>query len=99
MPKVLDESFPADKGKLFSFSKGELKVLKDEVGLSNGLAWSRDNKTLFYADSLPAKKVLAFDYDDSGNICKFGRHTIPTFILQYHLQLHFFSFGLKNYMV
>ncbi|XP_003747943.1 regucalcin [Galendromus occidentalis] len=66
MPKALTDTLPASKGKLFSYSKGELKVLIEDVDLSNGLAWSRDNKTMFYVDSNPSKKMFAFDYDDTG---------------------------------
>lgn len=36
-------------------------VLKD-VSISNGLAWSKDDKTMYYIDS-PTKEVCAFDFD------------------------------------
>ncbi|PVD23868.1 hypothetical protein C0Q70_17142 [Pomacea canaliculata] len=32
------------------------------IDLSNGFAWTEDNQTMFYIDSIP-KKVYAFDYD------------------------------------
>ncbi len=34
---------------------------------SNGLAWSKDGKTLYYIDT-PRKAVLAFDYDQEGRL-------------------------------
>ena len=36
--------------------------IKSPVGISNGLGWSPDNSTMYYADS-PAKKIYAYDYD------------------------------------
>jgi len=34
----------------------------DRVGLSNGLAWTEDNKTMYYIDS-PTMTVVAYDFD------------------------------------
>jgi len=46
----------------------KLKEKLNEVKISNGLAWSLDNKTMYYIDS-PTKKVFAFDYDlEAGEI-------------------------------
>ena len=41
---------------------GRLTELFDEVGCSNGLAWSKDGRTLYYCDS-PTKLLEAFDFD------------------------------------
>jgi len=37
---------------------------RENVGISNGLAWTKDKKIMYYIDSTP-KKVFAFDYEDS----------------------------------
>jgi len=42
--------------------EGELLELFDGVGCSNGLAWSREEKTMYYCDS-SAGKLEAFDFD------------------------------------
>lgn len=51
------------QGALYSFElDGTLKKQKDKVSISNGLAWSADNKTMYYIDSIP-RKVWAYDFD------------------------------------
>ena len=50
-------------GALFSLgSDGQLQQHLDKIDISNGLAWSHDNNTMYYIDSL-TRKVHAFDYD------------------------------------
>ena len=57
---------------LYTLEKGILKKRVDVVDLSNGLAWTADDKTMYYIDSLP-RSIYAFDYDaDSGNVSKLG---------------------------
>ena len=43
------------------FLDQDLKIthLLDGIGTSNGIAWSGDNKTMYYIDS-PTKQVVAF---------------------------------------
>jgi sugar lactone lactonase YvrE len=56
-------------GSLYSLSPdGSLKTLLRGVRISNGLAWSPDNKTFYYIDT-PTHQVMAYDYDlHSGRI-------------------------------
>lgn len=51
-----------DEGKLQRYSSdGKLEVLLDKVGISNGFAWSKDEKVLFYTDTIHGE-IYAFDY-------------------------------------
>jgi sugar lactone lactonase YvrE len=54
---------PARKGSLFRLDR-DLSVhhMLSGIGVSNGLAWSLDKKTMYYIDSM-ARKIEAFDYD------------------------------------
>ncbi|KAL3282598.1 hypothetical protein HHI36_005773 [Cryptolaemus montrouzieri] len=55
-------------GSIFSYEKGSLKNHGGDVSCSNGLTWSKDNKTFFFIDSFK-KTVDRFDYDiATGNI-------------------------------
>lgn len=41
---------------------GSVSVKIENVSCSNGLAWSRDERTLYFIDS-PTRQVVAYDYD------------------------------------
>ncbi|RSL32144.1 SMP-30/gluconolactonase/LRE family protein [Salibacterium salarium] len=66
------------QGSLYCLEKDYTLTIKvDNVGISNGLAWSLDRQTMYYIDT-PTRLVSAFDYDiDSGAIS--NRRTIITF--------------------
>jgi sugar lactone lactonase YvrE len=57
-----------NKGKLYSYFNGTYTKLLDDITISNGIAFSKDNKTMFYVDT-PTKKIVKFNYDlESGKI-------------------------------
>ena len=63
---------PEGAGSLYCVDlDGSIRKQKEGISLSNGLAWSSDNKTMYFIDSIP-RKVYAFDYDiNTGNISMF----------------------------
>lgn len=60
---ALDEEQGDGKGNLYCLFE-DLHVERKAAGvwISNGLAWTRDEKTMYYIDS-PKQKVVAYDYD------------------------------------
>lgn len=64
-----DGNFELGMGSLYSLDTDRtVKHQKRDVSISNGLAWSGDNKTMYYIDSTP-RVVYAFDYNmDNGEI-------------------------------
>jgi sugar lactone lactonase YvrE len=56
----LNEKDP--NGTLYSFDGRQVTILISGVTISNGLAWSPDQKTFYYIDT-PTREVKAFDYD------------------------------------
>ncbi|OWF54764.1 regucalcin-like [Mizuhopecten yessoensis] len=65
-------TFPADvkdimnitpnQGYLVSVARGSVQKQADKITLSNGMAWSADERTLYFIDSIP-REILAFDFD------------------------------------
>lgn len=58
-----------EKGALYCLDHAlRVSTMVTSVSISNGLAWSLDEKTMYYVDS-PDRRVVAFDYDvASGHI-------------------------------
>jgi hypothetical protein len=45
-----------EQGSLYCLhNDGSIKKLMDKVSISNGLAWTADNKHMYYIDSLPGR--------------------------------------------
>ncbi len=62
-------------GKVFSYHKGEYKVIIDNTTISNGLAFSLDHKFLYFIDT-PTKKVAKYFYDLESGEVKFDAYVI-----------------------
>ncbi len=58
------------RGRLYRLdTNGRLHLILENIGCSNGIAISTDQKSLFYTDSF-ARQIYCFDYDAAtGNIC------------------------------
>ncbi|KAJ9117271.1 hypothetical protein QFC20_000417 [Naganishia adeliensis] len=61
--------FQHRKGQLYRYDPdGSVTTIKEDVGCSNGIGWSPDNKVMYYIDS-PRTTVLAYDFDlESGTL-------------------------------
>lgn len=51
-----------NQGYVVSVSRGSVEKRADNVTLSNGIAWSADERTMYFADTL-TREILAFDFD------------------------------------
>ena len=70
--KILTKPEPK-QGSLFSVeTNGNLQTRIEGVTISNGMAWTADNKVMYYIDSIPERKLMAYDFDlASGAMSKF----------------------------
>lgn len=58
-PQKLEEKM----GALYSLGiDRSVKKHLSGISISNGLAWTEDNQTMFYIDSIP-RKIYAFNFD------------------------------------
>ncbi|CAH0557444.1 unnamed protein product [Brassicogethes aeneus] len=71
-----------EKGALFSLVKGQAKQHLSKIGISNGLAWTTDNKTMYYIDSHKGY-LEQFDFDivngtisNSRNVFTLSKHGV-----------------------
>jgi len=57
------------KGKLYRFEKGRKpQVILENLGITNGMGFSTDNKTFYHTDSVP-KTITKYEYNiENGNI-------------------------------
>lgn len=69
--------FTEGAGSLYRLDKdNSIHKMLDGVTVSNGIAWTKDKKTMYYVDS-PLRRIDAFDYNDAdGSIS--GRRTVVT---------------------
>ncbi len=53
------------KAALYRYASGKLDKVADQITVSNGLAWSPDARTMYWADT-KAHAVFAFDFERAG---------------------------------
>jgi sugar lactone lactonase YvrE len=52
-----------DNNALYRFDPdGSVRTMETNIGVSNGIAWSLDDRTMYYTDS-PRQTIYAYDYD------------------------------------
>jgi len=62
-------------GKVFSYHEGQSKIIIENTTISNGLAFSPDNKFLYFIDT-PTKKVAKYSYDLNSGDVEFDSYVI-----------------------
>jgi sugar lactone lactonase YvrE len=58
----MTKTMKSASGKLYRVDKGRVDALDDDIWVSNGVAWSPDETTLYFADS-HVHTIFAYDYD------------------------------------
>jgi len=82
-----------EKGHLYRMDKNYTLVqVTDRISLSNGLAWSLNNDTLYFIDS-EGKKIYAFDYD-----LETGTATNKRILINYNTEDAYKNFGVPDGM-
>lgn len=68
-----DRTFKEPIGKLYRVDAGrEAKAMAQGFMMSNGIAWSPDNRTMYFCDSRPGR-IHAYDYDLASGTIANGR--------------------------
>ncbi|CAN8025380.1 unnamed protein product [Ixodes persulcatus] len=68
MPRLFHNENARGVNNFYCYSKGKVTQKMPQISLSNGIAWTSDNRTMFYNDSVPGT-TYAFDFDvDTGDI-------------------------------
>ncbi|XP_040079640.2 regucalcin-like [Ixodes scapularis] len=62
MPRLYNKNNARGVNNLYCYSKGKVTLKMPQVSLSNGIAWTSDNRTMFYNDTIPGT-TYAFDFD------------------------------------
>jgi sugar lactone lactonase YvrE len=58
----MTKTMKSASGRLYRVDKGRVEALDDNIWVSNGVAWSPDGRTMYFADS-HVHTIFAYDYD------------------------------------
>lgn len=71
-----DEQDQEPRGSLYVLNTScQVQKVLDHVRISNGIAWSLDNKTMYYIDT-PTQKIAAFDFEAQSGQLSHKRYVI-----------------------
>lgn len=59
---VVGTTSPFNNNRLYSFDGTSSKILENNIGVSNGIAWNKNNTVMYYIDS-DTKKVAKYNYN------------------------------------
>lgn len=60
--RYFGDHFEFRRGKFYKYNGGSMEVIKDNIGISNGLAWNEETKKMYYIDTADFN-VKEYDYD------------------------------------
>ncbi|MCL6275534.1 SMP-30/gluconolactonase/LRE family protein [Muricauda sp. 2012CJ35-5] len=69
-PKIIN-----NKGKVFSYYKGKYSTIITETTISNGLAFTSDERVLYFIDT-PTRKVAKYNYNTENGTVEFDSYAI-----------------------
>ncbi|HWK03419.1 MAG TPA: SMP-30/gluconolactonase/LRE family protein [Puia sp.] len=72
---TMDLDHKTGGGNVYCIDEGQVLCKIEKVSISNGMAWSPDNKHLFYTDS-PTRKIVSYSYDPSSGTISFPKTAI-----------------------
>lgn len=70
--RYIGDMFQHRYGHLYRYNPGgQLEVIKDDIGISNGLTWDENAKKFYYIDTTDFE-VKSYDYDvNTGSVSKY----------------------------
>jgi xylono-1,5-lactonase len=60
-------------GALYRIDENGLAEIKQDIGISNGIGWSPDGKTMYHTDTLRRHAIYIYDYDPQTGTATNGR--------------------------
>lgn len=60
--RYFGDHFEFRRGKFYKYNGGSMEVIKDDIGISNGLAWNEETNKMYYIDTADFN-IKEYDYD------------------------------------
>lgn len=70
--RYFGDHFEFRRGKFYKYNGGSMEVIKDNIGISNGLAWNEATNKMYYIDTADFD-IKEYDYDFTlGELSKYS---------------------------